>query len=162
MSWNRALIRQKEYPVRPQKLCSIWRISQHFWPCRWILKSFVYLSKVKKVKLSSKYLNIFVRFLRIFEYIRDQKIWYSYSNIRYSAENIEYSKIFEYSSRTDVVLLGNLFTNMSPIFRCTKSWNNLIVFAKLSPSPSSSSTGLRWFYFQHQTVRPSPDLGHLK
>ena len=53
-----------------------------------------HLSTVKKVKLSSKYSNIFVRFLRTFEYIRDIKIEYLYLNIRYSAENIEiYSNI---------------------------------------------------------------------
>ena len=57
------------------------------------LNDFGHSSKVKKVKFSSKYSNIFVRFLRIFEYIRDIKIQYSYSNIRYSAENI---RIFEY------------------------------------------------------------------
>ena len=37
------------------------------------MTSLMYFSKVKKVKISSKYSNIFTRFLRIFEYIRDKK-----------------------------------------------------------------------------------------
>ena len=58
-----------------------------------ILNDLGHLSEVEKVKFSYRYSNIFVIFLRIFEYICDIKIQYSYSNIRYSAENI---RIFEY------------------------------------------------------------------
>ena len=47
-----------------------------------------HLSKVTKVKFSSRYSNIFVRFLRVLEYILDIKARYLYSNIRCSAGNI--------------------------------------------------------------------------
>ena len=43
---------------------------------------------VKKVKISSKYSDTFMRFLKIFEYIGEKEIQYSYLNIKYSANNI--------------------------------------------------------------------------
>ena len=58
-----------------------------------------HLSKVTKVKSSSRYSNIFVRFLRVLEYILDIKARYLYSNIRCSAGNIW---VFKYISRVPI------------------------------------------------------------
>ena len=74
----------------------MWPLKQIFprmFSCQRKLNALVRLSNNKKVNLSSKYSNIFVRFLWIFEYICDIRNQYSYSNIRYSAEII---RIFKY------------------------------------------------------------------
>ena len=94
------VLKNEKYLVWPQKLLTNQYLSQYFTKMSQshkILNDLGHLSEVEKVKFSFRYSNIFVIFLRIFEYIRDIKIQYLYSNIRYSAETI---RIFEYSSRT--------------------------------------------------------------
>merc|ERR1711875_214681 len=61
----------------------------------------------------TKYSNIFVRNLRIFEYIRIPIFLYSYSNIKYSARNIrifEYIRIFATLCHNSVSVLVEPFT----------------------------------------------------
>ena len=71
MSWISELIRQKKYPVGPQKLRSIGPLSQNF-------------SKIVPMSLDSEIFSVFIQSqesktqLKIFEYIR---IFYEYSNI---------------------------------------------------------------------------------
>ena len=97
MSWISELIRQKKYLVGPQKLRSIGPRSQNFSIIVPMSLKYDIFSVFKQSQESKNRLKIFEyirKILRIFEYIRDKKIYYSYSNIRYSAENIRiYSNI---------------------------------------------------------------------